>query len=59
MFLIILFLLLEGSSSKKRTRGPMSNLDLLDMKLGKKNRHILIQKAKLFIMTTVKDFLVT
>ena len=51
MFLILLFLLLEGSSSKKRTRGLMRNLDLLDMKLGKKNQHILIQKAKLFIMT--------
>ena len=36
MFLIISFLLLEGSSSKKRTRGPMLNLDLLGMKLGKK-----------------------
>ena len=32
MFLIISFLLLEGSSSKKMTRGPTCNLDLLGMK---------------------------
>ena len=32
MFLIISFLLLEGSSNKKRTRDPMRNLDLLGMK---------------------------
>ena len=32
MFLIISFLLLEGSSSKTRTHGPTCNLDLLGMK---------------------------
>ena len=32
MFLIISFLLLKGSSSKKRTRDPTRNLDLLGMK---------------------------
>ena len=59
MFLIISFLLLEGSSRKKRTRGPTLNLGLLGMKLGeKKNQHNSIQKAKLFIMTKGKDFLV-
>ena len=36
MFLIISFLLLEGFSSKKRTRDPMHNLDLLGMKPGEK-----------------------
>ena len=37
MFLIISLLLLIGSSStKKRTRGPTRNLDLLTMKLGEK-----------------------
>ena len=36
MFLIISFLVLEGSSSKKRTRGPMRNLNLLGMKPNKK-----------------------
>ena len=36
MFLIISLLLLEGSSSKKMTHGPMRNLDLLGMKLGEK-----------------------
>ena len=36
MFLIISFLLLEGSSSKKRTRGSTRNLDLLGMKPGEK-----------------------
>ena len=36
MFLIISFLLLEGSSSKKRTRGQTRNLDLLGMKLYEK-----------------------
>ena len=59
MFLIILFLFLEGSFSKKRTRGPTHNLDLLGMKPGeKKNQHNSIQKAKFFIMTKGKDFLV-
>ena len=37
MFLIISFLLLEDSSSKKRTRDPTRNLDLLDMKPDEKN----------------------
>ena len=32
MFLIISFLLLEGSSNKKRTCDPTRNLDLLGMK---------------------------
>ena len=32
MFLIISILLLEGSSSKKRTRGLTHNLDFLGMK---------------------------
>ena len=59
MFLIISFLLLEGSSSKKRTRGPTRNLDLLGMKPEEKKQHISIEKAKLFIVTTTKDFLVT
>ena len=36
MFLIISFLLLEGFSSKKRTRDPMRNLDLLSMNPEKK-----------------------
>ena len=36
MFLIIYFLLLEDSSSKKRTRDPTCNLDLLGMKPGEK-----------------------
>ena len=36
MFLIISFLLLEGSSSKNMTRGPTRNLDLLGMKPGEK-----------------------
>ena len=36
MFLIISFLLLEGSSSKKRKRGPTRNLDLLGMKPSEK-----------------------
>ena len=36
MFLIILFLLLEGSSSKKMTHSPTCNLDLLGMKPGEK-----------------------
>ena len=60
MFLIISFLLLEGSSSKKRTRGLTRNLNLLGMKPDKKkkNQHNSIQKAKLFIMTKGKDFLV-
>ena len=40
MFLIISLLRLEGSSSKKRTRGPMRNLDLLGMKpIEKKSTH--------------------
>ena len=38
MFLIISFLLLEGSSSKKRTRGPTRNLNLLGMKPDKKKK---------------------
>ena len=37
MFLLISLLLLIGSfSSKKRTRGPTHNLDLLSMKSGEK-----------------------
>ena len=36
MFLIISFLRLEGSSSKKRTCGLTCNLDLLSMKPGEK-----------------------
>ena len=36
MFLIISFLLLEGLSNKKRTRGPTHNLDLLGIKLSEK-----------------------
>ena len=36
MFLIISFLLLKCSSNKKRTRGPMHNLDLLGMKPSEK-----------------------
>ena len=36
MFLIISFLLLESSSSKKMTRGQTRNLDLLGMKPGEK-----------------------
>ena len=36
MFFIISFLLLEGSSRKKRTRDLTHNLDLLGMKPGKK-----------------------
>ena len=36
MFLIILFLLLEGSFRKKRTCGLTRNMDLLGMKLDKK-----------------------
>ena len=36
MFLIISFLLLESSFSKKKTCDPTRNLDLLCMKLNKK-----------------------
>ena len=36
MFFIISFLLLEGSSSKKRTRGPTCNLNLLGIKPNEK-----------------------
>lgn len=47
MFLLISLLLLIGSSSsKKRTRGPTRNLDLLSMKPGeKKNYKIQYQRA--------------
>ena len=58
MFLIISFLLLKGSSSKKRTNDPTRNLDLLGMKHDEKNQHNSIQKVQLFIMTKGKDFLV-
>ena len=47
MFLLISLLLLIGSSSsKKMTRGPTRNLDLLSMKPeGKKNYTIQYQRA--------------
>ena len=42
MFLLISLLLLIGSpSSKKRTRGPTHNLDLLSMKPGEKKTTLL------------------
>ena len=44
MFLLISLLLLIGSSSsKKRTRGPTRNLDLLSMKPEKKKKNYMIQ----------------
>ena len=56
MFLLISLLLLIGSSSsKKRTRGPTRNLDLLSMKPGKKKLHDSRPKGKLFMIEKGKD----
>ena len=56
MFLLISLLLLIGSSSsKKRTRGPTHNLDLLSMKPREKKLHDSIPEGKLFMMENGKD----
>ena len=57
MFLLISLLLLIGSSSsKKRTRGPTRNLDLLSMKPGEKKKlQDSIPEGKLFMMENGKD----
>ena len=46
MFLIISFLLLKGSSSKKRTCGPTCNLDLLGMKPSEKKINTIQYKSQ-------------
>ena len=46
MFLIISLLLLEGSSRKKRTCGPMGNLDIFGMKLDKKKSTLFNTKGQ-------------
>ena len=57
MFLLISLLLLIGSSSsKKRTRGPTRNLDLLSMKSRGKKLHNSILEGKLFMMEKGKDY---
>ena len=56
MFLLISLLLLIGSSSsKKRTRGPTRNLDLLIMKSKEKKLQDSIPEGKLFMMENGKD----
>ena len=56
MFLLISLLFLIGSSSsKKRTRSPTRNLDILSMKPGKKKLHDSILDGKLFMMENRKD----
>ncbi|KAL6323849.1 hypothetical protein AAG906_005845 [Vitis piasezkii] len=46
----------SSSSSKKRTRGPTHNLDLLSMKPGEKKLHDSIREGKLFMMEKGKDY---
>ena len=56
MFILIsLFLLIGSSSSKKRTRGPTRNLDLLIMKSKEKKLQDSIPEGKLFMMEKGKD----
>ena len=56
MFLLISLLPLIGSSSsKKRTRGPTRNLDLLSMKPRAKKLYDSIPEGKLFMMENGKD----